>query len=560
MGKCKSSPVSLGTGDGPSSVGARLVSSASRAAAALLFGAMLVSSACTGTHRELEAGDQWRAFSYDATRNGPNTRFAEASAATSELNVEQGRKGEPVVLRLGLSDCLELARTKSFESVIAALKAELADARVQSASAYDDIRLTSSLDFSRTEQAIETRLTGDTRTREEQSVTKMSLGVLKPFDTGTSVGFSHAANQTDTNSPFNTFDWSSGMSLTIKQSLLDGFGVVANRGAYDIALGEQAALTLEQRRDRTSRALAVASAYWTLVMSQDRIVILKEQRDSAFEELGRVRQRRDKGEALRLDELRAEITVAGHEEALVAAEHEAAQASDALIAAINPELLYGYALMPGYQLSIEPKSRDVSSEAVVPDIQESVQRALEKRSDLLASIRRAENAGIRVRQREQGLLPNLTLEGSAALWGYGGDYAETLSDIGEAKNRRYGLKLSFEMPLENTADTAALRIAKAEQEQALWSVREAEVRVIREVLKSIRGMETSLRARDEAERATALAQAELEAVEASQASGVSTSSDVRTARARLTAKQLDQSKARIGVEMARLGMIAATGE
>lgn len=522
--------------------------------------ALAVVSSCTGNNRNLESSAEWQAFSKNEARSGAAARFASAKEAAGVDDKTMAAGRDPVVLRLGLSDCLELARTRSFEAVIAGLKAELASARVQAAGAFDDLRLTSSLDYNITEQALETRLTGDTRTREEQTVTKMSVGVLKPFVTGTTVGFSHSANQTDTNSPFNTFDWSSGMALTVKQSLLDGFGVLAHKGNYDAAVGELEALGLDQRRERTSRALAVASAYWSLVMAQDRIAILREQRSGALADLDRVRQQRQRGEALRLDELRAEITVAGHEQELVSAEHDAREASDGLIAAINPEMLYGYALVPGYLLSIEPKHRDVADAAVVPDLHASVQRALETRSDLLASIRRAENAGIRVRQREQGLLPNLTLEGSAALWGFGDDYGETLSDIGEAKNRRYGIKLSFEMPLENTADAAALRTAQAEQEQALWAVRESEVRVIRDVLKSIRSLETAIRAREEAERAAVLAEAELEAAKSSQASGAATSADVRNAQARYTAKKLDQSRAKISVELARLAAIAATGE
>jgi len=517
-------------------------------------------SCCSAPNRELESSVQWRAFAGDPSREGPTSRYLAANSEAASRPDRLEVKEEAVVLRLGLSDCLELSRTKSFEAVLAAIKAEIADARVQAASAFDDLRLTSSLDFSMMEQALETRLTGDTRTREEQTTTKMSVGLVKPFETGTSLGFTHSANFTDTNSPFNTFDWSSGMSLTIKQNLLDGFGVVANRGNYDIALGEQTAISLDQRRERTTRALGVANSYWALVMATDRVTILRDQRERAAIDLSQVRARRERGEALKLDELRAEITVAGHDAALVSAENEALKASDTLIAAINPEMLYGYALTAGYQLTIEPKVRDARADVEVPVVVDSIQLALEKRSDLLSTIRRAENAGIRVRQREQGLMPNLDLEGSVALWGYGGDYAETVSDIGEAKNRRYGLKLSFDMPLSNNADKASLRIAKAEQEQALWAVRDAEVRVIREVLKSIRDMEASIRAREEADRAAELAQAELDAVQSAQSSGVSTSSEVRAARAMLTAKQLEQSKAAIGVELARLAVVAATGE
>ncbi len=354
----------------------------------LAVGGLLLLSACSSSRQPLE----WPSSGWPALTGEPAHRLADSREAVPGGKPAM-RANEPVVLRLGLADCLDMASTESFDAVLWRIKTEIADAKAEAATSWSDIRLTSSLDVNRTEQALEQRLTGDNRTREEQTNMRASVGVLRTFETGTTVSLSHAANQTNTNSPFQTFDWSSGLSVMVRQNLLDGFGVTATRSGEWIANADRSASLHEIEASKLKQRLSIAKAYWGLVSAKSRVTILNTQAEVARQDLARVKERRERGEELRLDELRAESVVAGHEEALVSARLEVDKASDALIAAINPEMLWGYALIEEFSLAIQPKDVAPPAPQALPALRPALQQAFGARHDLRAAMRRLESAG-----------------------------------------------------------------------------------------------------------------------------------------------------------------------
>jgi outer membrane protein TolC len=509
---------------------------------------------------------------------GPGLSSATVARDTAEKRFDRGsgdvpaserpglaavRKGEPVELVLGLQDCLTLSKTHNRDLLITLLNIQLADTGIMSAGAYDDLMFNSKLDVQRTETAIETRLgTGDTRTREVTTTQKFNFGLSRKFATGTTASLSHGINRTTTDNPFNTFEFSSSVSLSVKQNLLEGFGATSDVYATRMAEIEAWAVRGDSQVARATVIYSVGQAYWALATAQEKLTVLRAQREASLADLERLKQRRAAGAERELDVLRAESGVASLDESIIAAESDLSKASDELIETIDPELLSGYALAKGFKLTMRARDGFPADRTFVadPDLQSLVIAGLTNRMDLQAAIERARAAGIKVSQRDNAALPKLDADLSGALWGYGGAYDRALDEIESAKNKRYGITLTFEMPLQNTADRAARQTAAIDAERALVKAAQAETKVIREVIDAARSLVTARNSLAAAQRSAALASREYQAAMDARNSGSGSQYEVRQSQAQLTMKQLDSVKARAAIEVAELALRKATGE
>ncbi|NUQ34160.1 MAG: TolC family protein [Planctomycetaceae bacterium] len=467
---------------------------------------------------------------------------------------------EPVVLSVGLSGCLELAQENNFDLLLEELDSELAQARAIQAGASTDTRIEAGLSVEREETLIDSRFANDDRDENKTTRQNADVSLIQPFETGTTVTLRHSLRRITTNNPFNTFEWASGISLAVEQRLLDGFGFASGSADRLIAEGEMQASHFDLRARRQTVNFSVANAYWDLVLAWEDLRVLQRQRGVDQARVDRETRREAEGLATRLDVLRAESTLATREREIIKAEYETYKRSDALLKAISPDSLHGYQRIRGYRLEIRPREAftEEAPEWTPIDVVGEVRRALVQRDELKAAIKRLENTGLRVKQREQDVLPDLNLQLSGELGGNGDDYGRALDSILDNDNSTLFAGLTFIIPLQNSADRAAQRIAEVEQERAVLNAREVEIDIIIEVVDAIRQIESGVKGVSAAKKARDLSQREYEAEVNRQDNGLGTSFEVDQAESDFVAAERDLIAARVVHELAKLALARAT--
>jgi outer membrane protein len=526
------------------------------ASLSLLTGGAVVFSACTSLpaiDRAPQPGILSRALNDASASQGSGPFPVDGS--------DDWSKREPVVLRLALSGCLELAATRNRELLLESINQKLGEADVIAAGASTDLLLTSSLAVDRSERAIQSRFVGDSRTREKQTTTNGDIALKAPFVTGTTITVDHSLSRVTTNSPFNTFEWNSSLGLNVRQNLLDGFGVDINRTELDMARRELEARTLEGGAKTNEVAFAICEAYWNLVLAREDLGVLERQRDAARLALERSVRRAREGLDRGLEELRAKSTLSERERDIIGARLEVDRKSDALLRAMHPDLLYGYGLVRGFRLMVEPRDALAPEIAAVPvpNAFDEIRAAFGARKDLRAAIARLESQGLRVRQTANRLLPKLEAELGATARGSADSYGKTLDGIKDVDSRTYRVGLSFEIPLENSSDRANEQKARLQLEQQTVRLRDLEATILSDVVDSIRTIESGNRDVAAAKEASALANEEFEATKYRLEIGLGTSFEVKQAEADKTAKERDLIRARVRLELSRLRLLKARG-
>ncbi|MCA8940443.1 MAG: TolC family protein, partial [Planctomycetes bacterium] len=357
-----------------------------------------------------------------------------AARASSEESAPDQR--EPVLLTLGLLECQSLADSNNRDLLLEALNAELSGTRVKSEQALTDVLLVSNAQIQESESQVESRFVGDSRTESKETVYTADATLSARYFTGTSVDLRHDLRKIETNSPFNSFSWSTNTTLSIRQSLLDGWGYVANRTDLDVAKVNQAASLDDKGNRHNELRFEVAEAWWNLVLAEADLAVLQRQVETAQAALERTEERVKRGSDKRLDALRAQSTLKARERDVIEAELEVERRSDALLRVIHPDLLYGYSLVEGYQIRVRSgfaPTEEVGELEGAPALHGELLRAFAQRRDLRAALLRIRAAGLRVVQREHNLLPSLDAEISGRITGLEDGYADALTKMLEAK-------------------------------------------------------------------------------------------------------------------------------
>ncbi|MBE7491266.1 MAG: TolC family protein [Planctomycetes bacterium] len=516
----------------------------------------LLLAACHTPAREVEPSEAFRAALDEVMLRQPPQNKVKAD--------ELDRRKQTVVLALTLDDCIELAMSRNTAVLFDRLAAEVAAADVMGSRAPLDFTVGANFGYTRTERPVNSRFPGDSRDQDITAVTNYGLNARLPFETGTTVTLTGGFVRNDSNSPFQTFEFFPETTLNIRQSLLRGFGFVPNLGNVWIADNNRTIADLQVDATRNAQAYAVAVAYWDLVEAGTELGLFVEESNLAQEALKLAQSRLDAGIGTRLDVLTQQAAVKNAELNIINARNNRDARTDALIRAMHPDLVIGYALFRDYRVEIDPRTpADVSSiSGDLPVVLEEVKAALRRRPEILQARKRIENAGISIQMGEHGLLPTLDLVGEFGVNGSGREFDDSLNSYDDFENLKYGFSLEFSVSLQNRSARAALTRAQINRRNALLAARQTETDIILEVAAAVRGIrsareavaaaEESFKAQDEIFKATS--------ERADPRIGLATPFEVDQARKDRTAASINHAKARIGLQKARLALMKATGE
>ena len=475
---------------------------------------------------------------------------------------ELGRRTEPVILKLSFDDCIELAMAHNRAILFEQLNREVAAADVIGSKSNLDFTVGANIGYTREEQEIQARFFGDNRDNEITAVTSFGVDVSLPFATGTTVDVSGSFRRSDTNSPFQAFEFFPTAQLTVTQRLLNGFGFIPNLGNSWIAENDLSIAEWQLEVVRNDQALAVAIAYWNLVEAEGELDVLYRAEELAKDALELARSRLEAEIGTRLDVLTQESNLATQQVAIIRAEALVETRNDELLYAIHPDLIHGYALFENYSIVIETTTSvdTARTSADDPALMEEVKAALRRRPEIRQAAMRIKNAGISIDMSEYGLLPSLDLSAFFGVDGFGVEFDDSLTSFNKFENLNYGFELRFGVPIQNSAARANLARAEIAKRNAILAARDIETSVILEVAAAVREIKASRRAVDAAEEALRLQSETYDAEEERQRAGLATAFEVKQALNDLTRAELDVVNARIVLERARLQLQKSTGE
>jgi outer membrane protein TolC len=475
-----------------------------------------------------------------AQTNEPQTMVVQTNVPQTTIEQTEGSQTRA----LSLQDCIQQALQHNLRLQIVRYNPSLALHAVKAAQAGYDPGFSFSGEHSYSETAGSSfdPNTGLPRAGSISETDRFdsSLGGLLPWGLNYSF-FGNVSESYGTTVGTNKFNNARGaIGVNLSQPLLKNFWIDATRLSI-----RSAKIGLKQSDLALSNEVMIAvteteNAYYNLVAARESVKVREKALELADRLLAENKKRVEVGALAPLDEKQAESQVATARADLLAARQLLAVEQNSLKSLITDS----YADL--HDVELEPtESLEVPLE--VFDLQDSWNKAMTQRPDLLQVRLDLEQQGIQLKFDRNQLYPQLDLTGS---YGYnaGGvttvDFGDAFGDFSarEQPFHSYGAILSF--PLSNRGARNNYKASKIAVQQALLAVKSLEQSILVEVDNAITSVRASYERVDARRQASLYAEAALEAEQKKLESGKSTSFNVLQLQRDLTDARSQEIAAR----------------
>jgi outer membrane protein TolC len=400
----------------------------------------------------------------------------------------------------------------------------------------------------------------------------LNLYLSKAIPTGGSYSIGWTNTRSSTNSTFYFLNpaYNSGLTFSLSQSLLRGFGTDVNRAQIEVARRNRDISQVQFEQVVIATVQAVESAYWNFIYAIDNLKVKQQSLALAQDLLDQTRTRVRIGTSAPIDIVQSEATVASREVDIIVAENQVENAADLL------KDLMGFENPSDWNSRIVPTDALEVTTATV-DLDQSIADALKRRPDLRQLELQTEISQINLLTARNSTLPQLNLGVSYGFSGVGGTqtitdpstgeiietipggWSDPLSQILNREYQQWSAGLTFSLPLENTTAKANL----AQQRFALSAAKQntalAQQRIILEVRDAVRGLDASSKAIAAAIKSRELAERNLDAEQKKFANGMSTAFQVVKIQDDLASAQALELQARVTYRQAEAVYRTAVG-
>jgi len=387
-------------------------------------------------------------------------------------------------IELSLQECISLALESNLDIRIQRINPEIQDAVLAIARGRFDPSAWLGPTISRTEEPSSTSLSGaDVRITESSG---LSLGMNDPVITGGSYGIFLNSSRSKINSSFQTLNpaYRAGLTFSLNQPLLEGFGPEINRASITIAKNNQDISSLGLKSQLIWTLSEVQKSYWELVFALENLKVQQLALKQAEDLLNINRRFKEEGMANISDILQAQSAAASRGADVIAAKDEVKDAEDELKRITNivqDEARWDVSILPVDAPSLE---------SVETNLTENAATALESRPEYAQAKLDLQNSDIVIKVAKNGRLPTLDLDGSFSLNGLGGDLNDPFSQVGRADNESWSVGLALRVPIGGRTTKAELRKSLSEKEQKLLTLKDLEQQIITETRGAVRQLET----------------------------------------------------------------------
>ncbi len=438
---------------------------------------------------------------------------------------------------LTLQECVDRALNKNFDLQIQRFSTEKARDSVISADAgYDPVFALSTLRAgSKDANAAPTRTSQEDLTR---------FSVTQKLVTGASVTAGTTLDRYKVGPytappPYNPI-YNSGLTLSVKQPLLQGAGVTINRAAIARAkLGVTLAnyyfkgVLLNVVRD-------VEGAFYNLAFAREQLKVYRFSLGVAQKLLDENKSRRTAGVATDLEVLQSEVGVAAARRNILLAQQTVRNNEDSLLRLIGQ-----------FEFDSAPGDVRLPDDSLPPvSFDHSYALALANQPDYAAGKTYAEQLKLDALVAKSNRLPSLDLGGAI---GYNGNDRDSYGSAagnawsGDAYNWQVDLTLTFPWGLR--AERAAYRQAMSNLNQQESSLRQLDQNIFVQVRTAIRSFETNRESVEISSLSTELSEKQFEFEKARYEAGLSTFRFVQQSQADLDAARVNELQARVNLHL-----------
>lgn len=284
----------------------------------------------------------------------------------------------------------------------------------------------------------------------------------------------------------NNPSYESDLILQITQPLLRDFGNEINRARITIARNNQKISLLEFRNSLEETLTEIERTYWQLSLAA-REVEIQEGLLRRTEETYGILSARSEGriDVSNVQLLQAQATLEIRRAQLVRAKSRVRDLSDQL-----KQLMNDPTIPVAEDLTILPSSEPLE-EAILFDLKEQINTAMENRLELAQQQLRVDTASITSQVGRNNLLPQLNLISSIGVQGLDGDYGSAVQEQSSFDQFSYSLGLQFEVPIGNRAARAIWQRTLLQRQQAIEEYRRLVDLIALEVKTAAREVNTS---------------------------------------------------------------------
>ena len=356
---------------------------------------------------------------------------------------------------------------------------------------------------------------------EKDETAYWSAGVEKKYITGTEVSVNWN-NTRYASEPATFLDpaYNSGLSIAVRQPLLQGFGTDRQTAAIRASEKNLAAASQLVGSEAANLAAQVKGAYWNLVYAWQDKTVKELSLALAQKLLEETEEKISAGKLAEVEIYQPRSEIARREENLILADRTIGLYEDELKLLLNSK---------DWVSSFAPTDLP-RTEPVFPDPQVIEANALTNRPDLKAAELSIEAARIEAEVAEDNIRPSLDLVGLVGQGGTDEAYGDTLSDAVEEPETEWQAGLAFTVPLQNNTAKGRYRQASAAHSRAKNQAQLLRLEVQKSVRTTVRDVQLAIKAMEATRKTSIATQKRLEAEEVKFAVGRATTFDVLTAQ------------------------------
>jgi outer membrane protein len=328
--------------------------------------------------------------------------------------------------------------------------------------------------------------------------------------------------------PNSTESTSGSIGVNLTQPLLKNFWIDTTRLTIRVAKNRLKFSEEGVRGQVITSITAVENAYYELIFGRENVQVQQEALGLAQTQLDQDNQRVQIGTLAQLDVQQDEAQVAQNKANLIAAENTLSIDENTL----KNLLTDNYAQW--HDTLIQPTAT-LAAPLQLFDLQDSWNKGMTGRPDLLQSRLNVEQQGIQLKFFNNQLYPELDLIGSYGFNGASKEYSGTFDQFnqGNAPFYSYGAQLS--MPLSNVGPRNQYKSGKVTLQQLLLQLKQLEQNVMVEIDNAVKQAQSSYQSVQATQQARIYAAAALDAEQKKYAVGKSTTFTVLQLQNNLTA-------------------------
>lgn len=391
--------------------------------------------------------------------------------------------------------------------------------------------------------------------------TSVQAGIAGKLQYGTQYGVSF--DSTKEESTFSNFieEFQAGLTFTLTQPLLRGFGKDANLVRIKAAQTSQA-LSQAQLEAVVFKAVGdTIKAYWDLAGAAEALKVKREALENAQRLLSINEKRRGFGTAADLDVLQAKAGVAMRQSDMVTALSQVENAGDLLksVMGLKEEGAFSKAQIAAVDRPSVGEIAPLDPAQSEAELQAALENARQRRPEMRMAELQIESAQLEEDRARHDMLPQFDVTGSYMQGGRDHQLRETLYGIRDKQDTSFSYGVQGAIPLGNRAARGAYQRAHLSRREFEQRKTQARQTVEMNVHLAHRAVETNQILVESTRQACRLQEANVAAEEKRLQLGVSTSYQVLKIQEDLTAARTQQVQAEVALEKARIDLLAAEG-